>query len=102
MFKRLKTPLWKLFWLWTLPVLLVFQLIWGVIFKGLTQLDGFSAYSQVILVKLVLELLIYLLLPLYFYRATTNVNRNGYLLITLFFAILFGLTAKGLLAHFVE
>ncbi|ACJ30788.1 hypothetical protein swp_4125 [Shewanella piezotolerans WP3] len=99
--QQIKTPLWKAFWLWVLPLLLAYQLLWGLVFNLPLEGGDYAFYSQLILIKLIIELLIYLFLPLYFYRATATCGRYSHHVTGLFFAILFGLTFEAILVRFI-
>jgi hypothetical protein len=98
--QQIKTPLWKAFWLWALPLLVVYQLLWGQVFNGLQDAWGYAQFSQLILFKLITELVIYMTLPIYLCRATAASSRYGHLVVAVIFAIIFGLTLEALLGRF--
>ncbi|MCL1092466.1 hypothetical protein [Shewanella kaireitica] len=99
--QQIKTPLWKAVWLWVFPLLLIYQLLWGLVFNLPLEGGDYAFYSQLILIKLIIELLAYFFLPLYFYRATATRGRYSHHLTALFFAILFGITLEAILVRFI-
>ncbi|MFT7246502.1 MAG: hypothetical protein ACI82A_003878 [Candidatus Azotimanducaceae bacterium] len=97
---KLTLPLWKAFWIYSIPLSLVYQLLWGQVFVYLPSSDWTpEAYKALLIFKHSSEVLIYGFIIYLLAKLTFGASRLAIIASRGFFLVLILVTFKALLVN---